>query len=213
MMRMWLISDDAVRLQAAGGVDGSDVRKLAALPSCSCWTTLTHNMSAYCRWQSGRNSPEASAVVLLSFFLEVLLIPNHWCSIGASGQFLSHLQAQELEVDDLLHCLAIYVQWGVVVLYRYHLLDVQCQTVTVTPYCQFLYFTPIRRLIIVWDEAEHCGIVCKLYDVVRSIGGELIWKQLVKCIFIYLWLTVGEEMMLLSSTITELYKTEPCILH
>lgn len=39
---------------------------------------------------------------------------DHQDDISAPGQFFSHCQAKDLEVSNPLHCLSIFIKWGVV---------------------------------------------------------------------------------------------------
>ena len=62
------------------------------------------------------------------------------------------------EVNDLLFCF----------------LYVQTEVVLRTPDCQVSHFLPVGSLIVVGDEAEHCGVICKFEDVVGWAGGSSV---------------------------------------
>src|SRR4029434_1604014 len=49
------------------------------------------------------------------------------------------------------------------------LLGVESQVVIGTPLCQVLNLLPVRRLIVVADEANHRCVVCKLYNGIRTM--------------------------------------------
>ena len=54
-------------------------------------------------------------------------------------------------------------------------LHVETEVVFRTPDCQVSRFLPVGSLIVVGDEAEHCGVVCKFKDVVGWEEGVQSW--------------------------------------
>lgn len=50
------------------------------------------------------------------------------------------------------------------------LLSVKQQVVSVAPLSQTIHFLPVSGLIVVTDEANHRGVICKLNDGVRTTG-------------------------------------------
>lgn len=106
----------------AGGVDGGDVRQHGPddFPSILYYILksllLRPNATDEPHWPAVCQHTFSGTVAIIYqklrhqvFFLQALLsFPNLW------GQILSRCHAQELEVGDLHHCLAICVVWGVV---------------------------------------------------------------------------------------------------
>lgn len=49
------------------------------------------------------------------------------------------------------------------------LLGVKCQIVVGTPHCQLLNLHPVGRFIVIADQANHRGVVCKLDYGIRAM--------------------------------------------
>ena len=95
---------------------------------------------------------------------------------GRPGQVLGDVDTQELEAVHTLHRrpLDVDVWMWVSVPPEVHdellgLLGVQLQVVFVTPLSQTVHLLPVGGLIVVSDEADHRGVVCKLDDGVGAM--------------------------------------------
>ena len=89
---------------------------------------------------------------------------------GRSGEILGDVDTQELEAVHTLHRRPVWVS----VPPEVHdellgLLSVEQQVVGVAPLSQTIHLLPVGGLIVVFDEANHRGVVCKLNDGIGTI--------------------------------------------
>lgn len=89
--------------------------------------------------------------------------------------------SQELCAFHRLHCTAVDDHWGVCWLFfpeihsnLFSFVDVEKQIVLLTPVDELLHLLSVCWVIVVFDEAHHCCVICKFDDVIRFKYGTAV---------------------------------------
>ena len=82
---------------------------------------------------------------------------------------------QEFEVRHTLHRHIIWMGWFVLLLLR--LFCVEQQVVCIISCSEVVHFIPVGCLIIILDEINHCGVICKLNDGIRIMYRSAVMSE------------------------------------